>query len=65
MAKEGSQNIDNEYSRAAKASGMDPCDWLADQYEEARRRGDTVAARKIQQAQKFLKCRNKRKRGYD
>jgi hypothetical protein len=65
MAKGDSQNIDNEYSRAAKASGMDPCDWLTDQYEEARRKGDPVAARKIQQAQKFLKCRNKRKRNCD
>jgi hypothetical protein len=66
MAKGGTQNKSNEYSRAAtaeaQASGKDPCDILADWYREARAAGDAVEAQKIVQAQKALGCRNKRKR---
>lgn len=66
MAKGGTQNKSNEYSRAAtaeaQATGKDPCDILDDWYREARAAGDAIEAQKIVQAQKALGCRNKRKR---
>jgi len=61
MSKGGKQNISNEYSRAAR-SQKDPCGWLSDQYDLARKAGDSAEARKIVQAQKDLGCRNKAKR---
>jgi hypothetical protein len=61
MAKGGSQNIENEYSREAR-NQPDPCDWLAKQYTAARSSGDTAAAQKIIKAQKALGCRNTQKR---
>ena len=61
MAKGGKQNISNEYSRAAR-NQKDPCGWLSDQYDNARKAGDSAAAQKIVQAQKDLGCRNKAKR---
>jgi hypothetical protein len=60
MAKGGTKNIQNEYSRAAQLE-PDPCGWLADQYDQARKCGDSVAARKMQQAQKALGCRKQAK----
>lgn len=57
MAKGGRQNIENEYSREARKQ-PDPCDWLRRQYETARSKRDSVAAKKIQEAQKALGCRN-------
>src|SRR6185437_4823359 len=66
MAKGGTQNKSNEYSRAAtaqaQASGKDPCDILAEWYREARAAGEAAEAQKIVEAQKALGCRNKRKR---
>jgi hypothetical protein len=61
MAKGGKQNISNEYSRAARNQN-DPCGWLSEQYDMARKSGDSAAAQKIIQAQKDLGCRNKAKR---
>ena len=61
MAKGGKQNISNEYSRAARNQN-DPCGWLSEQYDMARKAGDSAAAQKIIQAQKDLGCRNKAKR---
>ena len=61
MAKGGSQNIENEYSREAR-NQPDPCGWLAKQYTAARSSGDTAAAQKIIKAQKALGCRNTQKR---
>ena len=66
MAKGGDQNQSNEYSRAAveeaRTSGKDPCDLLDEWYKDAKASGDSVAALKIQKAQKALGCRNRRKR---
>jgi hypothetical protein len=61
MAKGGKQNISNEYSRLARNQN-DPCGWLSEQYDMARKAGDSAAAQKIIQAQKDLGCRNKAKR---
>jgi RHS repeat-associated protein len=61
MAKGGSQNIENEYSREARKQ-PDPCDWLAKQYAAARSSGNSAAAQKIIKAQKALGCRNTQKR---
>lgn len=61
MSKGGKRNISNEYSREAR-NHPDPCGWLGEQYEAARKAGDNVEAQKIVQAQKGLGCRNKSKR---
>ena len=67
MAKGGKQKGENEYTRAAKteaqSSGKDPCDLLDDWLASAKASGDTAAVLKLQEAQKFMGCRNKRKRG--
>jgi hypothetical protein len=66
MAKGGPQQGENEYTRAAKstAQGTDkePCDFLAEWLEKAKRERDIQAVKKLEEAEKFLKCRNKRKR---
>ena len=58
---------ENEYTDAARReaakSGRNVCDILAEWLQEAKRAGDTEAVRKIVAAQKYLGCRNKRKRG--
>jgi hypothetical protein len=62
-AQEGGEN---EVSRAAKQeatrSGRNVCDILAEWLGEAKAASDRERERKIVQAQKFLKCRNVRKR---
>jgi uncharacterized protein RhaS with RHS repeats len=53
LAKGGTQNIENEWSRAARLQ-PDPCRWLREQYEKA---GDSATRQKIKTAQKVLRCR--------
>ncbi len=53
MAKGGTQNKANEWSRAA-ALQPDPCSWLRDQYNKAT---DSATRMKIKTAQKVLGCR--------
>jgi RHS repeat-associated protein len=66
MAKGGPQQGENEYTRAAKSAAQgtnkEPCDLLAEWLEEAKRERDIQAVKKLEEAEKFLKCRNKRKR---
>jgi hypothetical protein len=56
----------NEITRAVKArcqkENKDPCEVLAEMLEEARKAGDQEKIKKIKQAQKYLGCRNIRKR---
>ena len=59
FAKGGKKNLENEYVRdARRLQPGDPCQWLRAQYEIARAARDTIAQRKIIQAQKFLGCRH-------
>jgi Bacterial toxin 34 len=41
---------------------IDPCDVLAEMLEAAKKGGDTKRANDIEEAQKYLGCRNKKKR---
>jgi hypothetical protein len=58
---------ENEYTREARrraaATGQDVCAILRAMRADAIRDGDTAAERKIIQAEKFLGCRNRKKRG--
>ncbi|WP_353327979.1 RHS repeat-associated core domain-containing protein, partial [Chitiniphilus shinanonensis] len=53
MAKGGRQNLENEYSRAARQY-PDPCDWLRSEYNNT---SDSKKRMKIKTAQKVLGCR--------
>ena len=57
----------NEYTDAARreaiATGRGVCDILAEWREAARRAGDAETVRKLTAAEKYLGCRNRRKRG--
>ncbi len=60
MAKDGKQNIENEYSRAAKQlahsndnNENDPCVFLAAWLKEAKRQKDNVAIQKIRRRRKI------------
>jgi RHS repeat-associated protein len=66
MAKGGKQKGENEFTREAKSeaqmTGKDPCDIIAEWLAEAKRAGDKATVRKLEEAEKYLDCRNKRKR---
>jgi hypothetical protein len=51
-----------EAKRRAQANCSEPCKELDKMLDDARRQGNTQAVRDIIQAQKFLHCRNVRKR---
>jgi hypothetical protein len=57
---------ENEYTRRAKAEAQrektDACTVLARYLQEARDRNDTAAIEKIRRAEKYLGCRNVRRR---
>jgi len=62
-AQEGGENeITAEAKREAARTGRDVCDILAEMCGKARSAGDSARERKIVQAEKFLRCRNVRKR---
>jgi hypothetical protein len=58
---------ENEYTDAAKReaarTGRNGCDILAAWLAEARQAGDAETVRKLTAAEKYLGCRNRRKRG--
>jgi hypothetical protein len=61
-----SEHGENEYTREARkraGPGGDVCAVLRAMRADAARRGDKQAERKIIQAEKFLGCRNRKKRG--
>jgi hypothetical protein len=66
MAKGGKQKGENEFTREAKSeaqmTGKDPCGIIAEWLAEAKRAGDKATVRKLEEAEKYLDCRNKRKR---
>lgn len=61
-----SEHGENEYTREARRlsakTGRDVCDILREMRDQAIRDGDTARERKIIQAEKFLGCRNRKKR---
>lgn len=46
----------------AQSRNIDPCDVLAEWLKEAKLSGDIKQVKDIEQAEKFLDCRNKNKR---
>jgi len=57
-----SEHGENEYTREAARTGEDVCAILRAMRADAIRAGDKEAERKIIQAEKFLGCRNRKKR---
>jgi len=62
-SREGGHNeITDEAKRQAPLAGMTVCEYLADTLDAARAANDSDRIRKIIKAQKYLQCRNIRKR---
>jgi hypothetical protein len=61
--EEGDNDVTDEARREAVRSGKDVCQVLAEMLRKAKRAKDQDRQRKIVRAQKYLGCRNKRKRG--
>jgi hypothetical protein len=60
--EKGENEITDQARREAARSGREICDILNDMLAQARADKDQEAERKIRRAQKYLGCRNKRKR---
>jgi hypothetical protein len=60
--EKGENEITDEARRQAARSGHDICDILSNMLQRARADKDRHRERKIRLAQKYLGCRNKRKR---
>jgi hypothetical protein len=60
--EKGENEITAEARRRAKETGRTVCEILAEMLSEAKKARDNARAQKIKKAQKFLKCRNVRKR---
>ncbi len=60
--EKGENYVTLEVKAAAQTTGRDPCEILKEWLADAKREKDTEAIRAIQQAQKFLGCRNIQKR---
>jgi len=60
--EKGENEITDEARREAARTGKDICDILKGMIRKAKAAKDKVRERKIKRAQKFLGCRNKRKR---
>ena len=60
--EKGENQITDEARREAARTGNDICDILNDMLKKATGAKDQDRERKVRQAQKFLGCRNKRKR---
>ena len=58
----GENYITEEAKKEAKRSGEAPCEILARWLEEAKATGNMQRVRDILRAQKYLGCRNKRRR---
>lgn len=61
--EKGENELTDEAKREAARSGKDICDILKELLQKAKRAKDKVRERQIKRAQKYLGCRNKRKRG--
>ncbi len=61
--EKGESELTTEAKREAARTGQDVCTVLAKMLQSAMRDGDRARQVKIIQAQKFLRCRNQRKRG--
>jgi hypothetical protein len=61
--EKGENEITAEAKREAARTGQHVCDILKAMLEKAKAAKDRDQVRKIKRAQKFLGCRNKRKRG--
>jgi hypothetical protein len=60
--EKGENEITREVKKRCRKSGEDPCDVLAALLKEAKQAEDQDRIDKIKEAQKFLGCRNVRKR---
>jgi hypothetical protein len=60
--EEGRNEITEEAAREAKRTGKDVCAILKAMSRAARKAGDTKRQKKIQSAEKFLGCRDRKKR---
>jgi hypothetical protein len=58
----GENEITEEARSEARRAARDVCDILRDMLRKARAAGDTPRVKKIERAQKYLGCRNVRKR---
>jgi hypothetical protein len=61
----GENEITEEAKREATRTGLHVCDVLASMFPKAKAENDTKRMRKILKAQKYLGCRNIRKRRRD
>jgi hypothetical protein len=61
--EKGENEITNEASREAARTGKDICDILKEMRTKAKAAKDKNREGKIKRAEKYLGCRNKRKRG--
>jgi len=61
--EKGENEITEEAKKEAARTGKDVCDVLKAMLKKAKAAKDKNRERKIKRAQKFLGCRNKRKRG--
>ena len=60
--EKGENEITREVRKRCKVSREDPCEVLAEMLEEAKQANDSERIAKIKEAQKFMGCRNVRKR---
>jgi hypothetical protein len=61
--EKGENEITDEAKREAALTGKDICDILKEMLKEAKAAKNAERERKIKRAEKYLGCRNKRKRG--
>jgi hypothetical protein len=61
--EKGVNEITEEARREVARTGKDICDILKEMLKKAKAAKDKARERKIKRAQKYLGCRNKRKRG--
>jgi hypothetical protein len=61
--EKGANEITNEAKLQAARTGKDVCDILKEMLKEAQAAKNKDRERKIKRAEKYLGCRNKRKRG--
>lgn len=61
--EKGENEITEEAKQEAARTGKDVCDILEEMLAKAKAAKDKERERKIKRAQKYLGCRNKRKRG--
>jgi hypothetical protein len=62
-AEKGDSDVTDAARKEAARTGKDICRVLAEMLGKAKRAKDRARQRKIVRAQKYLGCRNKRKRG--